>query len=119
MPWHRYFLHAFEKALRDECGYKGAQPYWDWSAGDVTPGSNALFSGGEGSIGGNGKAISHEGPIIMIPTTPPIVSRGSPGTGGGCVLDGPFVNLTNNIGPYGPYVPSFPVTLGQSKNTSS
>uniref|UniRef100_A0A0B7KKW5 Tyrosinase copper-binding domain-containing protein n=1 Tax=Bionectria ochroleuca TaxID=29856 RepID=A0A0B7KKW5_BIOOC len=25
-PWHRWFLHRYEKALRDECGYKGYQP---------------------------------------------------------------------------------------------
>jgi tyrosinase len=23
---HRYFIHAYEKALREECGYKGYQP---------------------------------------------------------------------------------------------
>jgi tyrosinase len=23
---HRYFIHVYEKALRDECGYKGSQP---------------------------------------------------------------------------------------------
>ena len=26
MPWHRWFLYSYEKALRDECGYKGYQP---------------------------------------------------------------------------------------------
>jgi hypothetical protein len=26
MPWHRWFVHTYEKALRDECGYKGYQP---------------------------------------------------------------------------------------------
>jgi tyrosinase len=25
--WHRYFLATYEKALRDECGYTGGQPY--------------------------------------------------------------------------------------------
>lgn len=24
--WHRYYTWAFEEALRNECGYKGAQP---------------------------------------------------------------------------------------------
>ncbi|KAK7980215.1 hypothetical protein PG989_012672 [Apiospora arundinis] len=28
--WHRWFVYLYEKALRDECGYKGYQPYWDW-----------------------------------------------------------------------------------------
>lgn len=26
MPWHRWFTYSYEKALRDECGYKGYQP---------------------------------------------------------------------------------------------
>ena len=30
LSWHRYFVHAYEKALRKECGYKGYQPYWNW-----------------------------------------------------------------------------------------
>jgi hypothetical protein len=29
MHWHRYFVWAFESALRSECGYKGYQPYWN------------------------------------------------------------------------------------------
>lgn len=28
--WHRYFIHTFETALRDECGYDGYLPYWNW-----------------------------------------------------------------------------------------
>lgn len=23
LPWHRYFIHAYEKALQTECGYRG------------------------------------------------------------------------------------------------
>lgn len=26
LPWHRHLVKAYETALRDECGYKGAQP---------------------------------------------------------------------------------------------
>ncbi len=26
LPWHRYFVWAYENALRTECGYKGYQP---------------------------------------------------------------------------------------------
>ncbi|KAG9120199.1 hypothetical protein FRC07_004393, partial [Ceratobasidium sp. 392] len=25
-PWHRWFLHTFEEALKKECGYKGTLP---------------------------------------------------------------------------------------------
>ncbi|CAI4215502.1 unnamed protein product [Parascedosporium putredinis] len=30
LSWHRYFVAAYEKALREECGYAGAHPYWNW-----------------------------------------------------------------------------------------
>jgi tyrosinase len=26
LPWHRRFLWVYEQALRNECGYRGAQP---------------------------------------------------------------------------------------------
>jgi tyrosinase len=26
LGWHRYFVYAYEQALRNECGYKGYQP---------------------------------------------------------------------------------------------
>jgi hypothetical protein len=26
LPWRRWFKYSYEKALRDECGYKGYQP---------------------------------------------------------------------------------------------
>lgn len=28
LGWHRYFTWSYEQALRNECGYTGAQPYW-------------------------------------------------------------------------------------------
>ncbi|KAG6828512.1 hypothetical protein H0H92_007729 [Tricholoma furcatifolium] len=31
LPWHRLFLAINERALREECGYKGTIPYWDWT----------------------------------------------------------------------------------------
>lgn len=27
LPWHRYFIHLYESALQDICGYKGHLPY--------------------------------------------------------------------------------------------
>ena len=33
LPWHRSFVHRFERALREECGFAGTQPYWDWTKG--------------------------------------------------------------------------------------
>lgn len=26
LGWHRYYVWAYEKALREECGYQGYQP---------------------------------------------------------------------------------------------
>jgi len=27
LPWHRWFIHQFERTLREECGYDGYLPY--------------------------------------------------------------------------------------------
>lgn len=27
LPWHRWFTWTYDKALRDECGYRGSQPF--------------------------------------------------------------------------------------------
>lgn len=29
--WHREFVQKWQTALRDECGYEGYQPYWNWA----------------------------------------------------------------------------------------
>ncbi|ETS77427.1 hypothetical protein PFICI_11301 [Pestalotiopsis fici W106-1] len=29
LPFHRYYLTAHERVIRDECGYTGRMPYWD------------------------------------------------------------------------------------------
>jgi tyrosinase len=26
LAWHRYFIHLYEKALQDECGFEGSLP---------------------------------------------------------------------------------------------
>ncbi|TFK66538.1 Di-copper centre-containing protein [Pluteus cervinus] len=31
LPWHRHYVHSYEVALREKCGYSGASPYWDWT----------------------------------------------------------------------------------------
>lgn len=32
-PWHRWYIHAFEQTLKEQCGFRGTVPYWDWSLG--------------------------------------------------------------------------------------
>ncbi|KAF3929394.1 Tyrosinase [Dactylella cylindrospora] len=94
LPWHRYATAYFEKGLRGECGYKGAQPYWDWFL-DVGQGDAKFFASplwdDELGFGGNGD---------YLPVPAGQEGFAVPGrTGGGCVKDGAFVNMTVNLGP--------------------
>lgn len=90
LPWHRLFTSYYEKILREECGYSGAQPYWDWTLD--TPASKfvqSLIFDAIYGFGGNG-------PLVPVNTS----NNEVPGrTGGGCVQDGPFVNMTVHLGP--------------------
>ena len=91
---HRYFVASYEKALRDECFYPGAQPYWDWTLDSNDFPNSPIFDPLTG-FGGNGKNIT------VDPTTLPISSPFIPGgTGGGCVKTGWFKNWMVNVGPY-------------------
>ncbi|KAG9220568.1 hypothetical protein CCMSSC00406_0004024 [Pleurotus cornucopiae] len=31
LPWHRWYIHSFETALKSKCGFNGTAPYWDWT----------------------------------------------------------------------------------------
>lgn len=99
MPWHRWFVHTYETALREECGYKGYQPYWEWPRYPA-PQKSPIFDGSSTSLGGNGQYIPHDGPVLQPPpgsTLQPF--QLPPGLGGGYVLTGPFANMTVNLGP--------------------
>lgn len=110
-PWHRYFMIAHEKALREECGYKGAQPYWDWTL-DSGPGkdirNSSIFDPVTG-FGGNGQAGVPPPPVT--PSRPHLDGE----TGGGCVTNGPFKSMTLNLGP-GPLLDFNPRCLSRSIN---
>ncbi|PGH18781.1 hypothetical protein AJ79_00194 [Helicocarpus griseus UAMH5409] len=96
LSWHRYFTWAYEQALRNECGYKGYQPYWDWGLYAENPLNSPLFDGSDTSLSGNGEFFEHNGtqatPYMVIP----------PGGGGGCVMSGPFKDMKVNLGPVAP-----------------
>lgn len=112
-PWHRWFVYQYEKALRDECGYAGHQPYWDWPRYAAAPERSPLFNGDPYSLGGNGEYVPHEGPVIVPP--PGVVGRPvqlPAGNGGGFVRTGPFANMTVNLGPVGGLVGTEPGPLG-------
>ncbi|KAF2277857.1 Di-copper centre-containing protein [Westerdykella ornata] len=91
LHWHRYYIWAYETALRTECDYKGYQPYWNWGKyADLT--TSPIFNGDEWSMGGNGEAVQHGRGMMNIP----------PGPGGGCVKTGPFAGHNITLGPLMP-----------------
>ncbi|PBP16779.1 putative tyrosinase central domain protein [Diplocarpon rosae] len=98
LAWHRYFIWAYEQALRDECGYAGTQPYWDWSKFSNATTSGPVFDGSATSMSGNGIYVAGRGEVVLtLPGYDDI--RLPPGNGGGCVLAGPFKDMTVNLGP--------------------
>ncbi|KAG8528341.1 uncharacterized protein KY384_007259 [Bacidia gigantensis] len=103
--WHRWFLYLWDKALDEECGYSGSQPYWDWSKYvDLPFKSNPLIDGSETSISSNGRYIpGRNGTLQTLPVPDSSSIPGiftPPGTGGGYIYEGPFVNWTQHLGPY-------------------
>ncbi|KAK3306517.1 uncharacterized protein B0T15DRAFT_527438 [Chaetomium strumarium] len=74
LSWHRYYVWTYEKALREECGYSGFQPYWNWDRYAADPANSPLFNGNASSMSGNSK-------------------------NGACVSSGPFANFQVNLGP--------------------
>ncbi|KAI1127771.1 Di-copper centre-containing protein [Nemania abortiva] len=110
LTWHRYFVQAYEDALRNECSYTGYQPYWNWLDHTADPSKNSLFDGSDTSFSGDGSFVQHNGSVtangnVWIPS----------GKGGGCVTSGPFVDYVVNIGPVSPTqdgMEAAPVFLG-------
>ncbi|KAK0629956.1 hypothetical protein B0T17DRAFT_653505 [Bombardia bombarda] len=85
LPFHRHFVALYGQVLRAECGYAGAQPYWDCSLC---------------SLGGNGVFVPSREPLVLtFPGKDPIVFPLA--TGGGCVASGPFTadKFSVNLGP--------------------
>ncbi|KAH9276353.1 hypothetical protein BASA83_001043 [Batrachochytrium salamandrivorans] len=72
LPWHRSFLNSYENALRDECGYPGALPFWDWSIDSQAPESSFLWD--DWSFGGDGNPFTANrcitnGPMVSTSRT--------------------------------------------------
>ncbi|KAG4436158.1 hypothetical protein IFR05_008362 [Cadophora sp. M221] len=109
LSWHRYYTWAYEQTLRNECGYNGTQPYWDWGRWSSDPESSPIFDGSDTSMSGNGQKVSHKA-----------TSVGPAQNGGGCVQKGPFANMTVHLGPVSPIAdpapPKNPRTDGYGSN---
>ncbi|KGO68522.1 putative domain, di-copper centre [Penicillium italicum] len=98
LAWHRYYIWNFEEAMRNECGYTGDYPYWNWGADAANLEKSQVFDGSDTSMSGNGAHVESAGdiqlslgsyPIIYLPTA----------NGGGCVTSGPFKSYSVNLGP--------------------
>ncbi|KAF2822486.1 Di-copper centre-containing protein [Ophiobolus disseminans] len=99
LPWHRYYLFAYEQLLRTECGLKGYLPYYNWAWWHEAPDKSPLYDGSETSIGSGGTYV----PGRNYTCVPNEVKSGCPihlppGVGGGCIT-GPLANWTLNLGP--------------------
>ncbi|OCK72918.1 Di-copper centre-containing protein [Lepidopterella palustris CBS 459.81] len=100
LAWHRYFTWSYEQALRNECGYTGTQPYWNWAQTAQTGlETSPIFDGSATSMSGNGAQVSGEGDVVLGGGGGLPEIDLPPGTGGGCVTSGPFKNMSVNLGP--------------------
>ncbi|KAH9229139.1 hypothetical protein K456DRAFT_1923934 [Colletotrichum gloeosporioides 23] len=84
-----------------ECGFEGAQPYWDWSLDAEDLEASEVFDP-ESGFGGNGEWVpgTFEDPEEGIPVTAEGVPVSFDGrTGDGCIPNGPFANMTIHMGP--------------------
>jgi len=107
LSWHRYFTWLYEKALREECGYTGSQPYWNWGLTAITGlEKSPIFDGSDSSMSGNGEYIAIKGNITLGvgPNLPPVILP--TGSGGGCLTSGPFRDMSVNLGPVNLDTPS-------------
>ncbi|KAI9036132.1 tyrosinase family protein [Aspergillus affinis] len=98
LAWHRYFIYEFEQALRDECGYTGDYPYWDWGADVNSMEQSPVFDGSETSMSGNGAAIPNQPDVKLYLGDNPAIDL-PPGSGGGCITSGPFKDYQLHLGP--------------------
>ncbi|TFK33809.1 hypothetical protein BDQ12DRAFT_765863 [Crucibulum laeve] len=92
LGWHRQFLFVYEKALREECGYQGAQSYVS-SFPDIA--KSPIFDP-HTSFGGNDVDSTH--PDMFGTDHSPATNRSS-GWGERCVKDGPFASYEVVLGP--------------------
>ncbi|KAK5637030.1 hypothetical protein RRF57_012742 [Xylaria bambusicola] len=109
LSFHREFIQLMEHSLHD-CGYPSDMglPYWNWPAYlDAPLNQSTLFDGSPSSLGRDGESVRWQGNYVIsaaeAPMVSPIFEKGHiipPGSGGGCVVEGPFANTTLYLGPF-------------------
>ncbi|KAE8153500.1 hypothetical protein BDV25DRAFT_168743 [Aspergillus avenaceus] len=95
LAWHRYFIHLFEQDLKSKCNFTGSLPYWEWGFDAAAPQDSPIFNGEPDSFGSNGEFIPNREPVYWDA----IKDYVPPGTGGGCIYQGPFSNYSIDMGP--------------------
>ncbi|KAI5797344.1 hypothetical protein DFH27DRAFT_561879 [Peziza echinospora] len=95
LAFHRYYIWAHEKLLREDCGYRGAHPYWDETHDSAGFTSSSIFSattgfGGTGTPGAGTVSFLFDWPASAFPAQTITAS---------CITTGPFANYTLHIGP--------------------
>lgn len=93
---HKYFVWLFEKALRDECGYTGYQPYMNYDRYARDPFNSPLLNGNSSSMGSTGVLEPTYKGIPQPGRTPNIIKSNG---GGGCAKEGPFSDIVVSLGP--------------------
>jgi tyrosinase len=96
LSWHRYYIWAYEQALRNECGYKGYLPYNNWSKWAKDPLASPLFDGSKTSISGDGEYVAGRG-SWCIPSEMRCMVTLHSANGGGCIKSGPFKEYVHRI----------------------
>lgn len=90
-------IFLFESELRNKCSYQGTLPYWDLSLDNTAESfvKSPVFDNTYG-FGGNGPYIEDISDDEEFPVKTPTEIPGR--SGGGCVQEGPFANLTVPMG---------------------
>lgn len=88
--------------MRNECGYKGNQPYYSYSRWYKDPASSPLLDGSDTSISGQGAPGCKNQTFTGIPLNTNALIKIPHGVGGGCVTSGPFKDWQVNLGPLFP-----------------
>ncbi|KAF2786397.1 Di-copper centre-containing protein [Melanomma pulvis-pyrius CBS 109.77] len=106
LSWHRYFTWIYEQALRNECGYTGYQPYYNWARWADNPVKSPMFDGSDTSMSGDGAYVAGRN-NTCIPSPDACGISLPPGNGGGCIKSGPFKDWKVNLGPVAPVLADY------------